>query len=197
MVVALVVGIVVAVVAVVLVYAIHSGLFHKVTVTTGAPPIGQFTGAYKHYRGPYRNAGPTFRALGDICPDRKCFGIWYDDPDSVAPENLRWITGAIVAEGDEKTDPETVKALQVKGYKLQDFPEVARAVKTSYPFVNTLSIILAVRKVYIALSDYIKTRGLAAGPFIDVYDQVQAVSHFMAPLEHHQLFYVPEVKVSS
>ncbi|KAI8497537.1 hypothetical protein Bbelb_248430 [Branchiostoma belcheri] len=192
-----VVGLVVAVAVVALVYAIHSGLFHKVTVTTGAPPIGKFLGAYRDYRGPYRESGQTFRALGAVCPDRKCFGIWYDDPDTVPPEKLRWITGAIVAEGDEKPDPETVKALQDKGYKLQEFPAVARAVRTSYPFVNTLSIILAVGRVYGALADYIKTRGLEAGPFVDVYDRGNTVSHFMAPLELHDNFYVPEVKAPS
>ncbi|CAH1247612.1 TEX264 [Branchiostoma lanceolatum] len=189
-----IIGLIVAVVVGILVYAIHSGLFHKVTVTTGAPPIGKFTGAYKHFRGPYRDSGATFRAVGRICPDKKCFGVWYDDPDLVPPAKLRWITGAIVAEGDQKPDPETVTALQNKGYKIQDFPGVARAVKTSYPFVTTLSIFLAVMRVYSALDDYIKTRGLEAGPFVDVYDRANSVSHFMAPLEHHDLFYVPEVK---
>ena len=45
--------------------------------------------------------------------------------------------------------------LEKYGYKFASFPAIDYAVQTSFPFNSTISIIVAVMRVYPALSEYI------------------------------------------
>lgn len=62
---------------------VYSGLFEKVEVGAGKPPIGEAVIAYKFARGPYKEAGPLFTEVCKIAPKNKCLGIYYDDPKTV------------------------------------------------------------------------------------------------------------------
>ena len=66
-----------------LIFLVYCGLLHNVTVWTGKPPIGQFTGAYKFQKGPYKNVGDLFTEATSINPKLKMFAVYYDDPMKV------------------------------------------------------------------------------------------------------------------
>ena len=71
-------------------YIVQSGLFAKIEVKTVEPKDGSMVVAYKSARGPYKGAGEIFTDIYSIMmnPDRDQIGIYYDDPDAVAPDDL-------------------------------------------------------------------------------------------------------------
>ena len=72
------------------------------------------------------------------------------------PQKLRYIVGVILAEGaGAKVLPEHKQLLEEKGYQFATFPAIDHAVQTTFPFNSTISIIMAVMKVYPALREYI------------------------------------------
>ena len=62
----------------------YSGLFQRVEVSTGPPPIPGATVAYKYAVGPYRNAGRIFGEVSRLVPNLKPVGINYDNPNIVS-----------------------------------------------------------------------------------------------------------------
>uniref|UniRef100_A0A3P9JM06 Testis expressed 264, ER-phagy receptor n=1 Tax=Oryzias latipes TaxID=8090 RepID=A0A3P9JM06_ORYLA len=61
-------------------YILYSGLFTKVTVRTGCPPIKRITFAYKFKVGAYKNCGSLFREAHSIGPKLLLIGVFYTDP---------------------------------------------------------------------------------------------------------------------
>lgn len=61
----------------------YSGLFAPVEIKTSKPPIGTALLAYKDGRGPYSNTGSFYSETCSIAPEKKCLGIYYDDPGEV------------------------------------------------------------------------------------------------------------------
>lgn len=77
-------------------------------------------------------------------------------PHQRQPQKLRYIVGIILAEGSDATVvPEHKQLLEENGYQFATFPAIDHAVQTSFPFNSTISIIVAVMKVYPALREYI------------------------------------------
>lgn len=68
---------------------------------------------------------------------------------------LRYIVGVILSENGSPIVPEDRKLLEEKGYHIFTFPSIDHAVQTVFPYTNTISIIVAIMKVYPALRDYI------------------------------------------
>ena len=98
-------------------------------------------------------------------------GIYYDDPDTVPENDLRFAVGSILAEGPEATPDHTELSKYLSdGFKLIHFPKPEFAVVATFPFRTTLSIYLAIWKVYPRLKQYIASRGLCAYPCLEIYD---------------------------
>ena len=76
-------GFVLLLVAALIAVLVYSGLFQRVDVGAGRPPIGKVVIAYKFARGPYKDVGPLFSKVSKIAPNNKCLGIYYDDPQKV------------------------------------------------------------------------------------------------------------------
>ena len=83
-------------------YIVQSGLFAKIEVKTVEPKDGSMVVAYKSARGPYKGAGEIFTDIYSIMmnPDRDQIGIYYDDPDAVAANDLRYAVGVILGKID-------------------------------------------------------------------------------------------------
>jgi hypothetical protein len=173
---------------------VYSGLFASIDVGAGKPPFGEISVAYKFARGPYRNAGELFTEAHILTPELQCIGLYYDDPQQVAPSDLRYAVGVVLHPGRPTPDSDdpNEKVLTENGYKLIAFPAISHAVTTTFPFKNTVSIYLAVAKVYPKLTEYISEKKLCAHPFIELYDE--DIIHFVAPLSQQDDFYVPESK---
>jgi len=74
----------------------------------------------------------------------------------VPAEKLRWAVGSILAEGTETPDDKLVKLFEQHGFKLFNLPAVPRVVSTTFPYTTSLSIYIAVFRVYSALDKYVK-----------------------------------------
>ena len=56
----------------------------QIKITTGKPPIGKATIAYKFGTGAYKNMGPTFGEIYGLTPENRLIGLYYDNPDHVS-----------------------------------------------------------------------------------------------------------------
>ena len=78
-------------------YIVQAGLFAKIDVKTVEPKdYSSMVVAYKSARGPYKGAGEIFTDICSIIMNRDHIGIYYDDPDAVAGNDLRYAVGAIL-----------------------------------------------------------------------------------------------------
>lgn len=173
-------------------YIVQSGLFAKIEVKTVEPKDGSMVVAYKSARGPYKGAGEIFTDIYSIMmnPDRDQIGIYYDDPDAVAANDLRYAVGVILASGTEVPDPAELEAVTKQGYKIVHFPKPNYVVLAEFPFKNTLSIYMGIFRVYPKLKEYIAIHGLCAYPALEIYSATKI--KFMMPLSKQEDFFVPE-----
>ncbi|EMP33886.1 hypothetical protein UY3_08970 [Chelonia mydas] len=141
-------------------FAIYSGLFSEVVVSTGSPPIRNITLAYKFKVGPYSECGKLFMESCSISPKLCSIGVYYDNPHTVPPEKCRYIVGCILSEGEEKPSEELIRLFQKFGFKIFSFPAPSHVVMATFPFTTPFSIQLAVIRVHPALDTYIKWREL-------------------------------------
>lgn len=172
------------------IYLAYSGLLSSVTVSTSDTKYGPMTFAYKTHKGPYKNVGEIFTESFCLVPDREQLGIYYDDPEGVSPDQLRAAVGPILALGDEKADPAEMEKVIKEGFKIVHLPKPSFVVTASFPFRSTLSIFIAIYKVYPKLRDYISERNLCAYPAMEVYTDSDIV--FLMPLSRQEEFFVPE-----
>ena len=83
------------------VYVIQSGLMVKIEVKTVQPKRGSMIIAYKTGKGPYKGAGELFTEACSLVLNCEHIGIYYDDPEAVAPPDLRYAVGVILASGSD------------------------------------------------------------------------------------------------
>ncbi|XP_071807439.1 testis-expressed protein 264-like [Asterias amurensis] len=185
-----IIGLLIAIAVTVFFLLVASGLFHEIEVGTKKSPISKLRIAYKFARGSYSNAGSLFTEVTKLSPEGRCLGVYYDDPKRVPSGSLRYIVGTVLSEGDQEPDKELEKGLMDEGFSVAELPEVSHMVYTTFPYITTLSIYIAVYRVYSALEDYVMANDLCAYPFIELYDGGSI--HFMAPLSKQKDFYVPE-----
>ncbi|XP_063719571.1 testis-expressed protein 264 homolog [Symsagittifera roscoffensis] len=178
--------------------------------------------AYKTYKGSYGQVGDAFSWLCRTAPYNDTIGIYYDDPKTVPVDECRYIVGAIVETCVENrmSLEEVIQRLEEEEYQFFQMPgstdpvekegelekegESGKGDATSdegvgtpmvhctFPFVNTLSIMIAVRRVYPALQKYISDNKLKTGayPFIEYCHD--STLHFLVPCLDNQRFFVPE-----
>jgi len=171
-------------------YLSYSGLFHSVTVATCETKYGPLTFAYKTHTGPYKNVGEIFTESFCVVPDREQLGIYYDDPEGVSPDQLRAAVGPILAIGEDRADPAEMEKCIKEGFKIAHLPKSSFVVTATFPFRSTLSIFLAIYKVYPKLRDYISDRNLCAYPALEVYTDKEII--FIMPLSRQEEFFVSE-----
>jgi len=174
----------------VFIYLVYSGLLFSVEVSTSETLYGPMTFAYKTHIGPYKNVGEIFTESFCLLPDNEQLGIYYDDPQGVSPDLLRAAVGPILAKGKEKPDPGQMEKLIKEGFKIAHLPKPSFVVTSSFPFRTTLSIFLAIFKVYPKLRDYISERNLCAYPAMEVYTDNSIV--FLMPLSRQDDFFVSQ-----
>jgi len=171
-------------------YIVQAGLFAKIDVKTIEPKDGAMVVAYKSARGPYKGAGEIFTDICSIIMNRDHIGIYYDDPDAVAGNDLRYAVGTILATGSEEPDPAELELVSKHGFKIAHFPKPNYVVLAEFPFTNTLSIYMGIFRVYPKLKEYIATHGLCAYPALEIYTSNKI--KFMMPLSKQEDFFVPE-----
>jgi len=171
-------------------YLVYSGLWTPITVTTSEPDYGPLTIAYRTGTGPYKDASDIFTESFCLLPHREQIGIYYDDPEGVPSQELRYAVGPILASGEQKADPEEMEKMRNEGFKIVHLPRPSYVVNAIFPFTTTLSIYLGIYRVYPRLRDYIAERSLCAYPAIEIYSDSKIV--FMMPLSKQEEFFVAE-----
>ena len=184
------VGLLIMLVTTTLGYTYYSGFWSSIKVSTSETEYGPLTLAYKTSVGPYKNAGEFFTESFCLLPDREQLGIYYDDPEGMQADQLRCAVGPVLAKGTEKPVPEEMEKMIKNGFKIAHFPKPSYVVTASFPFTTTLSIFLAIYKVYPRLRDYIAQRNLCAYPAMEVYTDSSII--FMMPLSRQDEFFVSE-----
>ena len=173
-----------------LVYLSYSGLWSSVMVSTCETEYGPLTMAYKTAIGPYKNCGDIFTESFCLLPDREQIGIYYDDPEGMPASELRCAIGPVLAKGDEKPVSEEMEKMMKNGFKIVHLPKPSYVVMATFPFTTTLSIFLAIYKVYPRLRDYISQRNLCAYPAMEIY--TDSIITFVMPLSRQDEFFVSE-----
>jgi len=181
----------------------YFGLFEEIDVKVGPSPV-PFTGqtvAYKLARGPYNKSGHLFTKLtGDLvdlepdpstASDLVTMGFYYDDVEMTTDESkLRYAIGVILPSDDEARRNALKTGLESRGYSFTVLPKIDHVVYTCFPFKSTISILIAVRRVYPVIRAFIAQHNLCAHPALEIYDKEYI--HFILPLSKQDSFYLFE-----
>ncbi|RWS22981.1 testis-expressed sequence 264 protein-like protein, partial [Leptotrombidium deliense] len=178
---------------------IFFGLFYEIEVKAGHTPI-QVNGrrfAFKSFVGPYSEAGSAFTELFALLASKlpefiddslTTIGVYYDDPNTVEDMNhCKYIVGVLMPNEDNALFAQIERLLSDKEYKFATLPTIDHVVHTSFPYRGALSIIIAMRRVYPMLKQFITEHNLCAHPAIEFYrgDQI----YFILPLAKQDQFY--------
>ena len=136
--------------------------------------------------------------LARIIPDKssdslKTIGFYYDDPLETRESRLRYVVGVIFPEeGQEEWTGDKITSLRdgllAKEYKLTTLPKIDHVVYTTFPFRSSLSIVIAVKRVYPIIRAYISRHNLCAHPALEVY--TPDLIYFILPLSKQDHFYL-------
>lgn len=191
--VALLLGIIVVLIFLVLTllgFLSYCGLFAPIDIKAEKPPFKELQVAYKFCRGSYKNSGALFTEVHSIAPSLKCIGVYYDDPNEVEPLRLRYLVGVVLNDTDQPAAKEVKEQLEAEGFKTASFPAVDHAVTTVFPFRGSVSVMIAMARVYPKLREYIKEKLLCARPMMEIYEDNRVL--FVCPLAKQDEFYVEE-----
>ena len=114
---------------------------------------------------------------------------------AVPETDLRFAVGQILS-----PNPETpaiaaeMELMTSHGFRIVHLPKPSYVVSALFPFRTTLSIYIAIFRVYPKLRQYISQRNLCAYPAIEIYrdDFIE----FIMPLSRQDEFFVQEFQVS-
>ncbi|HNZ29195.1 MAG TPA: GyrI-like domain-containing protein [Candidatus Goldiibacteriota bacterium] len=147
---------------------IHAGLFFKVQVTEAIS--GPFTIVYTEQTGDYSKANKagmdiyqTLIAEFGVNPT-KGFGIYYDNPQTVAKDKLRSEIGCILEGNDILKAPAITSKFKVR------ILEPKTSLVATHPFTNPLSIMLGIAKVYPKFGALPKEKTSAYTYSMEIYD---------------------------
>ena len=125
---------------------------------------------YENVIGDYSQTGAvTERIYHTLLNEEKVetsrgYGVYYDNPQTVAKEELRSEVGCIVENADSATLARLAEKYQVKTLPQSDF------IVTEFPFKGKLSIFFAIMKVYPALGKFCEEHGYVDSPITEIYD---------------------------
>ncbi|MBN2747373.1 MAG: GyrI-like domain-containing protein [Bacteroidales bacterium] len=146
----------------------YFGGFHKVefkTVTTGGEVL-----VYEDMLGDYSKSPAVMDKVYSALLDNykiettKGIGIYFDNPQNKAVEELRSEIGCIV----EPKDTALLKS--ISDFKIKVLP-VQEYLVAEFPYKGGVSIIVGLMKVYPAMTNYVKENNLPVdSPVMEIYD---------------------------
>ncbi len=96
----------------------------------------------------------------------KGFGIYWDNPNDVPPEECKSMVGCIVNEQD------TVRKREIEKLNLVfQRVGVTKCVAVDYPYKNMVSMVFGIIRVYPKISEYLKENNLSPTVSMEIYDE--------------------------
>lgn len=145
----------------------YSGFFTDVQIVE--KEIGPYKFVGKEYVGDYRISGERqdsiykdLTAKGFELVDG--FGIYRDNPEKVAAENLRSMVGCVLPEKYY----DRIAEIEREGYIVQDMGKT-NSVVVEFPFRNSMSVFAAVIKVYPKMKAYFTQKTYPEVPSLEIY----------------------------
>jgi len=138
---------------------------------------------YEKFTGSYQNTGPVmdelyYRLLNDDSIETfKGFGIYYDNPREVKPDECRSIVGSIL----EENDYTRIDELKNK-YNVMEIAE-SKGLSTQFPYKGKLSIMMGIMKVYPEINKKIESLGIESKPIMEIYNIPEKMIHYYMALE--------------
>jgi hypothetical protein len=158
----------------------YLGGFDKLEIQEQA--IGPYTMAYVEFVGEYSKIGPSmdkvYMALSGVgILSYTGIGIYYDDPEVIAAENLRSDIGAIIDTND------IPKLDNLNDIKVKTIPQ-KQSVLIAFPLKSSVSYMAGVIKVYPALKRYIQENGFNAQvPVIELYGMAAKQIYYIVEIQ--------------
>ncbi|MBU1370533.1 MAG: GyrI-like domain-containing protein [Bacteroidetes bacterium] len=126
--------------------------------------------AFRSFRGDYKQSAVVMDEVYQQLLDShqlhtfQGIGIYYDNPEKVAADQLRADAGCVISAEDAK------QLSQHKNLKIKQLPEGDYLV-AEFPYKGKLSVLLGLFKVYPGMKNFVKMRGLnPETPVIELYD---------------------------
>ena len=144
------------VISLVFVYLSTQGLFQRVVVEQRVMPGYRVAGI--QHKGPYEKIGETFNQIHKVADEQgvpvKMIGVYFDNPNEVAPDSLRSMAGIIVSESD------SVKLSALSNMTFLSIPAGEAAV-ANFETGGMVSMIIGAMKSYPKLTEYVESNGIA------------------------------------
>lgn len=145
--------------------------------------MGPYTLAYEAYTGAYSTVGPVMdKIYNGLIEDAqiktdKGFGIYYDDPATVAADQLRSDIGVII------DDQYASELFRLQGKYTSKTRNKQKALVVEFPYKSQLSIIAGVMKVYPELKKYILANNISMNPMMEIYDKTNKKIFYLMPIK--------------
>jgi hypothetical protein len=142
------------------------GAFTSLTVNDS--PQGGYVVMGYDYMGPFEKIGPVYErvvaksdSLG-ISTD-SLVGVYYSNPDEVAPDSLLSFVGVVVGKSDDD-----LGTLDFGGLRPERIPS-GRALWIDFPYSSTLGMYIGIMRAYGALGEAATEAGLEPGWVYEVH----------------------------
>ncbi|CAI5441337.1 unnamed protein product [Caenorhabditis angaria] len=150
---------------------------------------------YKYNIGAYSGSVNVINEARALLPKSEnvtTFGIYYDNPDVVAPHLLQSAIGVVFgADGKDLYNEEVAETLVENGFEKMVLPKVSRAVQAIQPSSGgILSILALVNRSYGIVKEYISANRLEVKYAVEFYSSSEISIEF--PLDNVDDFLVPD-----
>lgn len=156
----------------------YAGMFDKLSLEIAE--VGPYPIVYREHKGPYDGVKFALHDVYQYLKTRrmqwttKGIGIFYDDPQTVKPQDLRSIAGYVT---------DTLLTNLAAPYKSQILPKT-RAIVGTFRIRSFLSNFTGTEKYYSAKADFAKKNNLVlAGPVIELFDMGARRVFYIAPVK--------------
>lgn len=159
----------------------YTGYFTNIVITQ--QDMWPYTLVYETYTGDYSTVGPVMDKLYNWLIDDvqiktdKWFGIYYDDPATVAKEQLRSDIGVIV------DDRYTSELFRLQGKYTVKTRVKQKALVVEFPYKSPLHIIAGVMKVYPEIKKYILANNIPMREMMEIYDRTAKKIYYVMPIK--------------
>lgn len=162
------------------VIAWDAGFFTSVDVQE--KPMGPFTVVYESHTGDYAQAGAVQMKVYNALLEKgiettKGFGIYLDNPETVAKAELRSQIGCIVDQPSNDLGTTIAGEFEMSLIPVKDYMVV------EFPFKRQLSIFAGIIKAYPALKEHSQVHGYMQSSSMEIYD-----------VPNEKIYYLMELK---